>query len=189
MHELRARAFEPFIARFQIRARSLHRAGLRCEMAFQLNVRPMIKRIAQGVRNSRGPCLKFREGIASPVQNFSATRWNAWPPFVVVAFQQISKRLLTAVLSNVLRRKMAVVIQNRLVFRVGVIKPRRCGCSAEIFVDEFHNQSFQTDTDRTLCKSRLWTSNVLSNLADPKRANHVTLQLQINSFVMTLCIE
>ena len=64
-------------------------------------------------------------------------------PFVVVAFETSLKQILeAAVLRDIGRRKVRVVIQNGLLRSVAVIKLlRRLAMQQEVIVDEIHDLS------------------------------------------------
>ena len=111
------------------------------EVALQLQVRPVVQRIAQRVRHRARPGqeLLVRRRVAGAV----ALRHAVGPhgaPLVVVAFQpdleQIPK---TPVLGDVPRREMAMVVEDRLALGILVIKPPgSLGAQEEILVDERH---------------------------------------------------
>src|SRR4029079_10618601 len=93
----------------------------------------------------------FCEGIGvAGAEFFSHAVGTHRAPFVVVAFKPDFKEVVEpAIFRDVLRRKMAMVVQDRLVFRVGVIQPSGgAGAQEEIFVDEFHNQFFTTSAEK-----------------------------------------
>ena len=111
------------------------------EIPFQFEVRPMIQRVAECVRNRFGPGFEFllRRGVAGD-EFFGDAVGAHRPPFVMVAFQPDFKEVFElAVFGNVFRRQMAVIIKNRLVCGVFMVKPARAfGAQQKIFVDEFH---------------------------------------------------
>ena len=86
------------------------------EVALQLQVRPLIKRVAQRVGNSSRPGQEFlvRRGISGDVLLRDAVRPHG-APFVVVTlkpdFEEIRK---LAIFSDVAGKKMTVVVEDRL---------------------------------------------------------------------------
>ena len=112
------------------------------EITLQLQMSPVIKRIAQRVRHRRGPGAEFfkwhglagAEALAHPVGPHG-------PPFVMVAFEPDVKKIVELpVARDVLRRKVAMIIKRSArARRTG----DRCGapvavCSKKSSVDEFH---------------------------------------------------
>src|SRR5262245_58481567 len=94
-------------------------------MALQFDVGPVIKRIAQSVRNGGGPGLKLTERIgvagAEPLRHAIGTHR---PPFVMIALEPDFKKIIEGtILGDVLWRQVAMIIEDRLVFRVGMVQP------------------------------------------------------------------
>jgi hypothetical protein len=86
------------------------------KVALQFEVRPVIERIAQGVRNGSRPGQKFfvGRGIACDVFLGNAVGPHG-PPFIVVAFQPDFVEIReAAILGNVAGRKMTVVVEDGL---------------------------------------------------------------------------
>ena len=111
------------------------------EIALQLQVRPMVERIAQRVGHGARPRQKFLLGrpgsgavlFADPIGPHGA-------PFVVVALQPDFEKILeAAVLGYLPRRQMAMIVEDGFVLGIFVIQPLR-GLAAEekIVMDEGH---------------------------------------------------
>jgi hypothetical protein len=114
------------------------------EIPFQLQVRTVIERIAQQERNGTSPGEEFfiRLGVTGHMR-FGNSVGAHDSPFVVVAFETSLKQILeAAVLRDIGRRKVRVVIQNGLLRSVAVIKLlRRLAMQQEVIVDEIHDLS------------------------------------------------
>ncbi len=97
------------------------------EVALQLQMGPVIQRIPQRVRNGAGPCQELRVWLG--VAGDELLRYAVGPhgaPLVVIALQPNLKQVLELSIGrDVLRRQMAVVVENRLVFSEAVIKAAR----------------------------------------------------------------
>ena len=98
------------------------------------------------MRDSACPRVElFRGGGSASAEFFRHSVAAHGAPFVMVTFQPNLKQVVElAVFRNVLRGNMAVIVENRLVFGVFVIKLAR-GLRAEqkIIVDEGHRVYFQ----------------------------------------------
>jgi len=95
------------------------------EIALQFQVRPVIQRIAQRLRNGLGPREKLvmRRGGAG-AEFFRDTVAAHRAPLVMVAGQPDFKQVAElAVARDVTRRDMAVIIKNRLRLGILVVKP------------------------------------------------------------------
>ena len=116
------------------------------EVAFQFEVRPVIKRVAQRERHGGGPGAELfaRRGVAGD-EAFSDAVGPQRAPFVMVAFEPDFKQVFElAVFRDVVRRNVAVIIENRLGFGVLVVESARGFCAQEkIFVDEGHKRSIR----------------------------------------------
>ena len=94
------------------------------EATLQFEVRPMVERIAQGMRNGRGPCQVLFLGIAvSGNQFFGCAICPHRPPFVMIAFQpnlrQVGK---PTVLGNLIGGEVVVKVEDRLVLGVPMVE-------------------------------------------------------------------
>ena len=101
----------------------------------------MIERIAQGVRNSGSPGCELFVGLGfACAEAFGDAVGAHGAPFVVVAFEPDFEKILElAIGGDVFRRKVAVVIENRLGRGETVIKTAsRFGVEEKIFVNERH---------------------------------------------------
>ena len=98
------------------RSRSLVQQLRNSEVALQLEMRPVVQRIAQRVRNGSRPGQKLLVGRSVPGNVFFRHAVRAHrPPFIVVSLKpDLVKIGESPVLSNVSRGKMAVIIENRL---------------------------------------------------------------------------
>ena len=102
----------------------------------------MIERIAQRMRHGCGPGLKFLEGLGVAGDKALGDAIGAHgAPFVMVAFEPDFEEVVKlAVFRDVARRKMAVIIKDRLFFGKLMIEPSGgSGLQEKIFVNEFHN--------------------------------------------------
>jgi hypothetical protein len=99
----------------------------------------MVKRIAQGVRQGRDPRIEFLAGCGVPsTEAFIDAVGTHGAPFIMIPaepdFSEISELM---VLQDLLLGEMAVVVVDRFVLRVRVIKfAGRVGLEKEIVVDE-----------------------------------------------------
>ena len=114
------------------------------EVTFQFEVRPMVERVAQGVRHGCGPGLELVKragGAGAKVFRHAVGPHGA--PFVMVAFKPDFKKIFEpAVFRDVAWRNVAVIIKNRLGFGVFVVEmPRGFRAQQKIFVDEVHKYS------------------------------------------------
>ena len=129
------------LARSQIARRvRLIQQFVDAEVALQLEMSPVVKRIAQRVREpSRPRPRNFSYGSrVAGAKTFRDAVGAHGPPLVVIAFQpDLEEVVEAAVVRDVVRRKMAVIVENRLVLGESVIEVAG-GASAEqkIFVDE-----------------------------------------------------
>src|SRR6202140_529890 len=94
------------------------------EVALQLQVRPVIERIAQRVGHGSRPGQKFLVGRGAPSDVlFRNPIGPHGPPFVVVSLQPDLKQICELpIFRNVLRGKMAVIIEDRLGRRKPMVK-------------------------------------------------------------------
>ena len=114
---------------------------INAEVALQLQVGPVVQRVAQRVRHGGRPGLEFlerlgRAGAIALRHPVGAHR----PPLVVVPLQPDLEQVLELpVLRDVPRRQVAMIIKDRLRLRELVIEPRRRpGVQEKVFVNEFH---------------------------------------------------
>ena len=112
------------------------------EIARQLEVGPVVERVAQAARDGCRPGQELLVGVGvagaeALVDPVGAHR----PPLVVVALEPDLEQVREpAVLGDVLRRQVAVVIEDRLVRGVGFVEPARgCVVQKELRVDERHD--------------------------------------------------
>ena len=109
------------------------------DIAMELEMRPVINRIAQRVRDGARPCqeLFVRRRISGDV-SFGYAVGAHGAPLVVIAFEpDLGKIGEAAVFGDVFRGKMAVVVEDRL--RRGVIvieSPGDVGGEQKIFAEE-----------------------------------------------------
>jgi len=97
------------------------------EVTLQFEVRPVVEGIAQRVGNGSRPGQKFLigRGIAGNVLFRDAVGPHG-SPFIVVPFKPDLEEIgETAILGNIARREMAVVVEDRLRSRKLMIKPTR----------------------------------------------------------------
>jgi len=109
------------------------------ERALELHVRPVVERVAERVRHRPGPRLELlpvrsipgAEALRDPV---GAHR----PPLVVIALQpDLGDRREAVILGDLRHREVAVVVDDRQVFRVAVVELRgHLGLEQEVVVDE-----------------------------------------------------
>lgn len=93
-------------------------------ITLQFQMRPVIERITERVRNSFGPREKFvvRAGVAGD-EFFRDAVGPHRAPFVMVAFEPDFKKVFElAVARDVARRNVAMIIEDRLVRRELVVK-------------------------------------------------------------------
>ena len=120
-------------------ARSQMRGALRlveqlvdAEIALQLQVGPVIQRIAQRIRNGARPGQEFfvRRRVAGAIALVDAVGAHG-PPFVVVAFQPDLEQIAELpVVRHVLGRQVAMIVQNGFVLGEFMIEaPRVLVCS------------------------------------------------------------
>src|ERR1700690_1301705 len=104
-------------------------------------MRPVIERIAERLRHGGSPGFELleRAGVTR-AKTLGHAVGAQGAPFVMIAFQPDFKKVLEpAVGRDVARRKVAMIIENRLVFGVMMVKlPGRPGAQQKIFVDEGH---------------------------------------------------
>ncbi len=109
------------------------------ERPAQLQMRPVIERVADGVRHRGGPGVEFlaiaRIAGAQPLRHAVGAHR---PPFVVIAPQPDIVQVAEAgILRDLLRRQMTVIIKNRLLRRVIVIQaPGKFAVQQEIFAQK-----------------------------------------------------
>ena len=105
----------------------------------ELDVRPMVERIAKQLRHRGSVLLELfpMRGIAGAEAFVDACGAHR-PPFVVIAAKPERGDVVpTNVVRNFLRRKMAMIVNNRQIGRVTVVKLARGGrVEKEVFVDE-----------------------------------------------------
>ena len=112
------------------------------EIALQLQVRPVIERIAQRRGYGLGPGLELVKRSCIPgALAFVDIVGSHGAPLVMVAFQpdfgQVSELV---VFSDVARREVAVVIEDGLALGVGVKEvPRGAVGKQKVFVDKGHS--------------------------------------------------
>lgn len=111
------------------------------EIADQLEMGPMVERIAQSAGHGRCPGQEFfiGRGIARAVA-FGNSVGTHRAPFVVIALEPNLEEVAEAAIGgDILRREMAVIIENRLVCGVLAVEPPpRFIFEQEIGVDESH---------------------------------------------------
>ena len=150
---------EPFVRRLPDRRRRLLVEQLvDAEVAPQLEMGPVIERIAQALRHGRGPRqeLLVRRGVAGA----EALRHPVGPhraPFVVIALEPDLEQVREPpVAGDVSRRQMAVIIENRLPGRILVIQPaRRALCSRKSSVMKGMGRYFKRDAPASARRARL----------------------------------
>ncbi len=152
------------------------------EVALQLEMRPMVERIAQGMRHRLRPSLEFLPGrrIAGAETFVHPVRAHR-PPFVVVAAEpdlgQIGELM---VIRDQRRRQMAVIIVNRLPLGEFVVEFARLGrAEQEIGVDEgagfghgreaAASASCQRASPRGSRSRRVWPGQPSSGRPEPGR--------------------
>src|SRR4051812_12293524 len=100
----------------------------------------MVQRIAEGMRDSRGPRLEFLErlGVSGDKPLGHAISPHG-APFVVIAFEPNLEQVVEpAIFCQVARRQVAMVIKNGLLFSELMIKASGGSClQQKIFVNEF----------------------------------------------------
>ena len=133
------------LARSQIAgARTFVQQFVDAEVALQFEVRPVIERISQRVRDGARPGQKFVAWIggAGDVSFGNAVRAHR-APFVVVAFEPRFEKIVEAAIGgDVGGRKMRVIVEDRLGCGVGVVEAARgFGVQEEVVVDEGHHGS------------------------------------------------
>ena len=119
------------------------------EVALQLEVGPVVERIAQGVGDRAREGEKFFVGLGvAGDQALVGTVGAHRPPFVVISLQPDFEKIFKAtIVGNVLRRQVIVVVEDRLWLGVFVVQPERgVGLQQEIVVDERlgHRRLFRT---------------------------------------------
>ena len=94
------------------------------EVALQLEVRPVVERIAQRVRDGLGPGLKFlaRRGVAGDEALVDAVGAQRAPFVVVAAEPEFGEIGELVVVRNEVGRQVTVVIVNRLALREAVVE-------------------------------------------------------------------
>ena len=111
------------------------------EITLQFQMRPVIERIAERVRHGGRPGFELVKWTgAARAKTFRDAVGAHGAPFVMVAFQPDFKKVFElAVGGDVARRNVAMVVKNRLVLGVLVVKfAGRFGAQQKIFVDEWH---------------------------------------------------
>ena len=126
------------------RRRALIEQLLDAEVPLQLQVRPVIQRIAQCERNRARPRQKFiaRIGGASHLR-LGHTIGPHRAPLIVVAFKPRFEQIVKATVGrDIRRRQMRVVIEDRFGCSVGVIQvARRFRLKQKVVVNEGHHGS------------------------------------------------
>ena len=84
----------------------------------------MIERVTDGVRDGRRPGVKLLAiGRIAGAQALSHTVGAHRTPFVMVTLQpDVIQVFETVIFGNLLRRQMAVVVENRLIFCIVVVQ-------------------------------------------------------------------
>src|SRR5262245_4396337 len=104
-------------------------------------MRPVIQRVAQRLRNRRspGPALLDRRDVPRAIALVNTVGAHR-PPLVVIALRPDREQALElAILGDVRRRQMVVIVEDRLRFRVLLIKEaRRLALKQEILVEKCH---------------------------------------------------
>ena len=112
------------------------------EVAFQFEMRPVIERIAERVRDGTRPREEFiaRIGGASDVRFGNAVGTHR-APLVMVAFKPRFEKIVEAAIGgDVGGRKMRVIVEDWLGCGVGIVEAtRRFGLQEEVVVDEGHH--------------------------------------------------
>jgi len=113
------------------------------EVAQQLQMRPVIERVAERLRHRLRPGAELfrRGGIAGDEALRHAIRAHR-PPFVMVALEPNLEEIpKLPILGDILGRKVAVVIEDRLGLRKLVVKAaRRHRAEEKVVVDELHGE-------------------------------------------------
>ena len=118
---------------------------LDAESGLELQMSPVVERVAESIRNGLRPFLKFLPvgGVLTGAETLIHSVGTHSAPFVVVAHEpDLCDGFETFVLGNHLRNKVAVIIDNRHFSRMIVIQ-FLCGLclQQEIFVHEsFHKR-------------------------------------------------
>ena len=130
--------------------RAFVQQAIDAEVACQLQVGPVVERVAQGVRRRPRPGheLLKRLRVAGHVALLNPVGAHG-PPLVMVAFQPRFGQVVEApVLGDLLGRQMAVVIEDRLFGRKAAVQPLgRFVAQQEIVMDEGHVCSLVSDLE------------------------------------------
>src|SRR5438067_2734499 len=111
------------------------------EVSLEFKVRPVIQRISECVRDGARPRQEFliRVCIASAVPLRHTVSAHGAPLVVIALEPNLCEIAKAMVISDVLRGKMAVIIEDRLFGRKLPVKAtRRFGSEKKVFGDEFH---------------------------------------------------
>src|SRR4029077_13175900 len=117
------------------------------EISLQLQMRPMVERVTQRIRDGSRPGKIFlmRSGIAGAISLRNAVGAHR-PPFVVVSlkpyFEEVGK---SPILGNVLGKKMTVIVEDGLRSSKPMVEaPRRLIRKEEVFGEKtFHARMIQ----------------------------------------------
>ena len=129
------------------------------EVSFELQMSPVIQRIAQGVGNRPRPGHELFVGRgATGAKALGLAIGPHRPPFVVIPFQPDLKQIgESPVFRNFFGGKMAVVVKDRLLLRILVIQtPGGFAVEKKMVSDEYH--ALKTPTVGSLLKIPLRTT-------------------------------
>ena len=117
----------------------IEQATVDSKVTRELDVRPMVERVAQQLRHGSGVLLELfpRRRIAGAETLVDSCRAHR-PPLVVVATKPKGGHIVPAhIVRNLLGRQMAMIVDNRQIGRVAVVKLARGGCvEKKVLVDE-----------------------------------------------------
>ena len=117
------------------------------EVALELEMGPVIQRVAQRLRHRRRPGAELvqRPRVAGAVAFVDAVGAHR-PPLVMIALEPDLEQVVEPpVLGDVARRQVVVIVENRLLGSVALVKaPRRRGLEKEICAEERHGFTFLT---------------------------------------------
>ena len=117
------------------------------EVALQLEMGPVIQRVAQRLRHRRRPGAELvqRPRVAGAVAFVDAVGAHR-PPLVMIALEPDLEQVVELpVLGDVARRQVVVVVEDRLLGGVALVQPpRRRGLKKEICAEERHGFTFLT---------------------------------------------
>ena len=117
------------------------------ESRLQLQVGPMVERVAHGVGNRLGPLLELLPvgGLLAGAVFLVDAVGTHGAPFVVVAFEPDFRQVVeTVVLCDIAGNEVAMVVDNRHFGRVLVVEALGCrGLQQEVVVVELFHKSYR----------------------------------------------